>query len=223
MASADDLEVLAGTLRERARRACRRGRSAGRLQRRIRRSSTGAPGCSTRRAARSSPARRRARVRARPARAAARRPRRRRGHGLRHRRRCGSSARGRLEPTDVAFAREAELRHAIERILAPLGRRVDEAEPLCDARLPDGSRVNVVLPPLALDGPLLTIRRFRRRGLGRRRAGRARDAGRRRCATCSRRAVARALQRCWSAAAPARARRRRSARWRRSSAPASAS
>ena len=44
----------------------------------------------------------------------------------------------------------------IERILAPLGRRVDEAEPLADARLPDGSRVNVVIPPLALDGPVLT-------------------------------------------------------------------
>jgi pilus assembly protein CpaF len=72
---------------------------------------------------------------------------------------------GRLEPTDVAFADEAALRHAIERILAPLGRRVDEAEPLCDARLPDGSRVNVVLPPLAVDGPLLTIRRFRARPL----------------------------------------------------------
>jgi pilus assembly protein CpaF len=73
---------------------------------------------------------------------------------------------GRLEPTDVAFSDEGELRHAIERILAPLGRRVDEAEPLCDARLPDGSRVNVVIPPLALDGPVLTIRRFRRRVLG---------------------------------------------------------
>ena len=72
--------------------------------------------------------------------------------------------RGRLERTDVAFAREAVLREAIERILAPLGRRVDEAEPLADARLPDGSRVNVVIPPLALDGPALTIRRFRRRG-----------------------------------------------------------
>ena len=73
-------------------------------------------------------------------------------------------ARRRLERTDVAFAREADLREAIERILAPLGRRVDEAEPLADARLPDGSRVNVVIPPLALDGPALTIRRFRRRG-----------------------------------------------------------
>jgi pilus assembly protein CpaF len=71
---------------------------------------------------------------------------------------------GRLEVTDVAFASDDEVRHAIERILAPLGRRVDEAEPLCDARLPDGSRVNVVIPPLALDGPVLTIRRFRRRG-----------------------------------------------------------
>ncbi|HEV7750912.1 MAG TPA: CpaF family protein [Baekduia sp.] len=68
---------------------------------------------------------------------------------------------GRLEPTDVAFGSEDDLRHAIERILAPLGRRVDEAEPLADARLPDGSRINVVLPPLAVDGPLVTIRRFR--------------------------------------------------------------
>src|SRR4051794_37875434 len=71
---------------------------------------------------------------------------------------------GRLEATAVRFEREADLRDAIERILAPLGRRVDEAEPLADARLPDGSRINVVLPPLALDGPALTIRRFRRHG-----------------------------------------------------------
>src|SRR5687768_8120481 len=73
---------------------------------------------------------------------------------------------GRVERTAVRFANERDLRDAIERILAPLGRRVDEAEPLCDARLPDGSRGNVVLPPLALDGPLLTIRRFRPRGFG---------------------------------------------------------
>jgi pilus assembly protein CpaF len=71
---------------------------------------------------------------------------------------------GRVERAAVAFGSEAELRHAIERILAPLGRRVDEASPLVDARLPDGSRVNVVIPPLALEGPILTIRRFRRRG-----------------------------------------------------------
>jgi len=73
---------------------------------------------------------------------------------------------GRLEPTSSRFGSEAELRHAIERILAPLGRRADESEPLADARLPDGSRVHVVLPPLALDGPVLTIRRFRPRGFG---------------------------------------------------------
>jgi pilus assembly protein CpaF len=72
---------------------------------------------------------------------------------------------GRLECTDVRFASVADLRDAIERILAPLGRRVDEAEPLADARLPDGSRVNVVIPPLAPDGPILTVRRFRARGM----------------------------------------------------------
>ncbi len=71
---------------------------------------------------------------------------------------------GRLEVTDVAFASEPQLRDVIERVLAPVGRRVDEASPLADARLPDGSRVNVVVPPLAVDGPALTIRRFRRRG-----------------------------------------------------------
>jgi pilus assembly protein CpaF len=72
--------------------------------------------------------------------------------------------RGRLEPAGVEFEGEAELMHAIERVLAPLGRRVDEASPLCDARLADGSRVNVVIPPLSLSGPCLTIRRFRREG-----------------------------------------------------------
>jgi pilus assembly protein CpaF len=71
---------------------------------------------------------------------------------------------GRVERVGVEFAGEAELMHAIERVLAPLGRRVDEAAPLCDARLPDGSRVNVVIPPLSLTGPCLTIRRFRREG-----------------------------------------------------------
>ncbi len=67
---------------------------------------------------------------------------------------------GRIEATDVAFADEEELRNAIERILAPLGRRVDELSPMVDARLADGSRVNVVIPPLALDGPAVSIRRF---------------------------------------------------------------
>ena len=67
---------------------------------------------------------------------------------------------GRLEATDVAFADEEELRNAIERILSPLGRRVDELSPMVDARLADGSRVNVVIPPLAIDGPAVSIRRF---------------------------------------------------------------
>ena len=72
--------------------------------------------------------------------------------------------RGRLSRTAVAFSSEAELLHSIERILAPVGRRVDEASPLCDARLGDGSRVNVVVSPLSLSGPCLTIRRFRDQG-----------------------------------------------------------
>jgi pilus assembly protein CpaF len=71
---------------------------------------------------------------------------------------------GRIRTTGVRFESEGELTHTIERILAPLGRRVDEASPLCDARLADGSRVNVVIPPLSLSGPCLTIRRFRREG-----------------------------------------------------------
>lgn len=68
---------------------------------------------------------------------------------------------GVVAPTDVCFESATELEDLIERMIAPLGRRVDEASPICDARLPDGSRVNVVIPPLALGGPALTIRRFR--------------------------------------------------------------
>ena len=80
----------------------------------------------------------------------------------------------------MSFESDEELMHTIERILSPLGRRVDEAAPLADARLPDGSRVNCVIPPLSLDGPLLTIRRFRRAGVRGRGPGRERDAPRRR-------------------------------------------
>jgi pilus assembly protein CpaF len=72
--------------------------------------------------------------------------------------------RGRIEPTGVRFADADELMHLIERILTPAGRRVDEASPLVDARLGDGSRVNCIIPPLSLDGPILTIRRFRPSG-----------------------------------------------------------
>ena len=68
--------------------------------------------------------------------------------------------RGRIEPTEVRFASEQALRDAIERILTPLGRRVDELSPMVDARLEDGSRVHVVIPPLAVDGPSMSIRRF---------------------------------------------------------------
>ncbi|HSR94419.1 MAG TPA: CpaF family protein [Solirubrobacterales bacterium] len=67
---------------------------------------------------------------------------------------------GRIEAVDAVFADEEELRNAIERILAPLGRRIDELSPMVDARLADGSRVNAVIPPLAIDGPVLSIRRF---------------------------------------------------------------
>ena len=75
---------------------------------------------------------------------------------------------GVVEATEVRFGDEEELRNAIERILAPLGRRVDELSPMVDARLGDGSRVNVVIPPLAIDGPAVSIRRFgvRRPGPG---------------------------------------------------------
>jgi pilus assembly protein CpaF len=67
---------------------------------------------------------------------------------------------GRLFPVDAAFTDEGHLRRTIEKIVARVGRRVDEASPMVDARLPDGSRVNAVVPPVALDGSLLTIRKF---------------------------------------------------------------
>ncbi len=67
---------------------------------------------------------------------------------------------GRLRAVDVRFRDSVELRQTAVRLVAACGRRIDDASPLVDARLPDGSRVNVVLPPLAIDGPLITIRRF---------------------------------------------------------------
>jgi pilus assembly protein CpaF len=68
--------------------------------------------------------------------------------------------RGRLEETTVVFADNAHLIHIIQRIAARVGRRVDEMSPMVDARLPDGSRVNAIIAPLSLDGPVLSIRRF---------------------------------------------------------------
>lgn len=67
---------------------------------------------------------------------------------------------GRLELTDVTFRDDAHVLHIIEKIVAPIGRRIDESMPMVDARLPDGSRVNAIIPPLALNGPTITIRKF---------------------------------------------------------------
>jgi pilus assembly protein CpaF len=68
--------------------------------------------------------------------------------------------RGRIEPTDVVFHDNEHLMKIIDKIVSRVGRRVDESSPMVDARLPDGSRVNAIIPPLAIDGPILSIRRF---------------------------------------------------------------
>lgn len=68
--------------------------------------------------------------------------------------------RGQLEKTNVTFKDNRHLLHIIDKVVSAVGRRVDESSPMCDARLKDGSRVNVIIPPLAVDGPILSIRRF---------------------------------------------------------------
>ncbi len=73
--------------------------------------------------------------------------------------------RGRLEETGIRFMDDRHVQRIIQRIIAPLGRRLDESSPMVDARLPDGSRVNAIIPPLALDGPALSIRKFRKEPL----------------------------------------------------------
>ena len=73
---------------------------------------------------------------------------------------------GKIEKTAAEFLSNQQLRGAIERIVAPMGRRIDEKVPMVDARLPDGSRVNAIIPPLALKGPSLTIRKFSKSFLG---------------------------------------------------------
>jgi pilus assembly protein CpaF len=72
---------------------------------------------------------------------------------------------GRVSLTEICFDDEAHLRRIIERILAPLGRRADDSSPIADGRLADGSRVNIILPPLSLHGPILTIRKFAKQPL----------------------------------------------------------
>ncbi len=69
---------------------------------------------------------------------------------------------GKLELTDVTFRDDAHVLQIIDKIVSPLGRRIDESSPMVDARLPDGSRVNAIIPPLALNGPTITIRKFSR-------------------------------------------------------------
>jgi pilus assembly protein CpaF len=69
---------------------------------------------------------------------------------------------GKVQKTGVRFADNAQLMNICQRIVSQVGRRVDESSPICDARLPDGSRVNVIAPPLAIDGPCLTIRKFKK-------------------------------------------------------------
>src|SRR5262245_7868906 len=68
--------------------------------------------------------------------------------------------RGKLELTETRFKDDAHLRKIIDRIVSNVGRRIDESSPMVDARLSDGSRVNAIIPPLAVDGPILSIRRF---------------------------------------------------------------
>jgi pilus assembly protein CpaF len=72
---------------------------------------------------------------------------------------------GRLHPTPIRFNDEWHLRRILNKIVAQVGRRIDESSPMVDARLPDGSRVNAVLPPLSLSGPLVTIRKFSKKRL----------------------------------------------------------
>ena len=72
---------------------------------------------------------------------------------------------GRLQLTDSRFMTSQHLRQVIEKIVAAVGRRIDESSPVVDARLPDGSRVNAIIPPLAVDGPMLTIRKFAKTAL----------------------------------------------------------
>ena len=83
---------------------------------------------------------------------------------------------GRLYETTVRFTDDSHLRRIINRMVAQIGRRIDESSPMVDARLPDGSRVNAIIPPLSLSGPLLTIRKFSQKRLDARGHGQPRHA-----------------------------------------------
>src|SRR6202008_4452721 len=72
---------------------------------------------------------------------------------------------GKLELTDVKFRDNQHVLNICSRIVSQVGRRVDESQPLCDARLLDGSRVNIIIPPLAIDGPSISIRKFSKKGI----------------------------------------------------------
>jgi pilus assembly protein CpaF len=69
---------------------------------------------------------------------------------------------GKIQKTGIRFRDNQQLLIICQRIVSQIGHRVDESSPICDARLPDGSRVNVIVPPLAIDGPALTIRKFKK-------------------------------------------------------------
>ena len=114
---------------------------------------------------------------------------------------------GKIQKTGIRFRDNQQLLNICQRIVSQIGRRVDESSPICDARLPDGSRVNVIVPPLALDGPALTIRKFKKDKLTLDQPGQVRldHAGRRRDSAGSSAAAASTPS---SPAAPAPARPR---------------
>ena len=114
---------------------------------------------------------------------------------------------GKVQETNVRFRDNAQLMNICQRIVSQVGRRVDESSPICDARLPDGSRVNVIAPPLAIDGPTLTIRKFKKDKLTLDQLVKFGTITPRRRDHPRRSSPARAAT-SWSPAAPARARRR---------------
>jgi pilus assembly protein CpaF len=92
---------------------------------------------------------------------------------------------GKLELTNVVFQNDDHVMRIIDRIIAPIGRRVDESSPMVDARLTDGSRVNAIIPPLSLVGPVITIRKFSAVAVHRRRPRPVRHRDPRTCSTSS--------------------------------------